>query len=62
MGFSYENIEIGLLDGYKTVAFICNGDKKNFKIKSDAIPNEKLKFVKDSKFSDKLKNLFKESW
>lgn len=58
----YENVEIGYLIGYKTVAFICDGDKKKFKVKSETIPNEKLNFVKDSKFSDKLKTLFKKGW
>lgn len=62
MEFSYGNIEIGHLIGFKTVAFICDGDKKDFKVKSDNVPNEKLDFVKDSKFSDKLKALFKKGW
>ncbi len=62
MEFSYENIKIGYLVGYRTVAFICDGDREKIKVKSDEIPNEKLKFVKNSKFSDKFKALFKKGW
>lgn len=62
MEFSYENIEMGNLIGFRTIAFVCDGDKNYFKVKSDEVSNEKLDFVKDSKFSDKLKTLFKKDW